>query len=59
MKDDLKIKRLETLPYMFRSTCPCCNWTLNGNKRKNRRIVRKQARAKLRQELRLYSKENK
>lgn len=57
MKDSLKVKRLETLPYMFRSTCSCCNWTLNGNKRKNRRIVRKQARAKLKQELISLTKE--
>ena len=51
MVDDLKRNRLKTLPKMYDRKCPCCNWTLVGNKKKNIRLVRKQSRAKLRANL--------
>jgi hypothetical protein len=51
MKDLHKRNRLKVLPWMFNSKCRCCNWTLNGDKRKNRRLVKKSIRAKLKQDL--------
>lgn len=57
MKDQHKEEMFKILPWMYNIKCPCCNWTLIGNKKKNRRIVKKIARRRMKRELKELSNE--
>lgn len=54
MKDLHRRKMYKIIGKVYRWDCPCCNHTLIGNKRKNRRTINKQIRQRLKNDLRNY-----
>lgn len=51
MKDLHRRNMFQVLGNMYDFNCPCCNWTKHGNTKKNKRIVNKQIRARLKQKM--------
>ncbi len=55
--DEFKRAVSQSLGYVYRHKCPCCNWSLHGNKRSNIRTLHKMARNKMKRELRRMQNE--
>ena len=51
MKDNHRREWFLSMGFMVNTKCSCCNWTLHGKRKINKRVINKKVRAREKQEL--------